>query len=148
MYTFPGHHIAKDTVCVFPLLLNFPAQTSPSYATQSILGDAAAVGSNLFTLQTALKPQKVYRCWILWSKDYRIVIFPCLLLIGEIGIFRQGEFELSSYNKLIVSGYMVCGLYSTFNPAVSDFDAPLTSWITAWYVIAVRIHIGRSTGTP
>ncbi|KAJ7862821.1 hypothetical protein B0H13DRAFT_2566015 [Mycena leptocephala] len=82
------HHIAKDTV----------------YATQSILGDAAAV----------------YRCWILWSKDYRIVIFPCLLLIGEI-----------------VSGYMVCGLYSTFNPAVSDFDAPLTSWITAWYVIAV-----------
>ncbi|KAJ7309401.1 hypothetical protein DFH08DRAFT_484995 [Mycena albidolilacea] len=78
------------------------------YATQSIIGDSAGV----------------YRCWILWNKDYRFVILPGLLLIGST-----------------VSGYMVCGLYPTIDPNASIFNPVLLDWITAFYSIAVTQNI-------
>ncbi|KAJ6589485.1 hypothetical protein B0H19DRAFT_1103938 [Mycena capillaripes] len=85
-------HIFKDTL----------------YATQSIIGDAAAV----------------YRCWILWGRDYRVIIFPSMLLIVST-----------------VSGYMVCGLYSTEDPNATVFDPRLTNWITTFYSVAVTQNI-------
>ncbi|KAJ7672837.1 hypothetical protein B0H17DRAFT_1083527 [Mycena rosella] len=78
------------------------------YATQSILGDAVAV----------------YRCWILWNKDYRFIIFPSMLLIGST-----------------VSGYMVCGLYTSVDPTATVFNPRLTDWITTFYSIAVAQNI-------
>ncbi|KAJ6589399.1 hypothetical protein B0H19DRAFT_236597 [Mycena capillaripes] len=85
-------HIFKDTL----------------YATQSIIGDAAAV----------------YRCWILWGRNYRVIIFPSILLIVST-----------------VSGYMVCGLYSTEDPNATVFDPRLTNWITTFYSVAVTQNI-------
>ncbi|KAJ7477178.1 hypothetical protein B0H11DRAFT_2234653 [Mycena galericulata] len=85
-------HIFKDTL----------------YATQSILGDAAAV----------------YRCWILWNKDFRFIIVPTMLLIGST-----------------VSGYMVCGLYTTVDPNATVFNPRLGRWITTFYSIAVAQNI-------
>ncbi|KAJ7293927.1 hypothetical protein C8J57DRAFT_1553552 [Mycena rebaudengoi] len=78
------------------------------YATQSILGDAVGV----------------YRCWILWSGDYRVVIVPFMLLIVST-----------------VSGYMVCGLYTTVDPAATVFDPRLTNQITIFYATAVAQNI-------
>ncbi|KAJ7118899.1 hypothetical protein C8R44DRAFT_185674 [Mycena epipterygia] len=66
----------------------------------------------------------VYRCWILWGGDYRFIIFPSMLLI------------LST-----VSGYMVCGLYSTVDPTATVFDPRLTNWITIFYSVAVAQNI-------
>ncbi|GAW00650.1 vacuolar triacylglycerol lipase [Lentinula edodes] len=48
------------------------------YATQENLGSAAAI----------------YRCWVLWGHNWKIILFPSVLLIVNI-----------------VAGYMVCGLY-------------------------------------
>ncbi|KAJ7272946.1 hypothetical protein C8J57DRAFT_1316076 [Mycena rebaudengoi] len=78
------------------------------YATQSILGDAVGV----------------YRCWILWSGDYRVAILPFMLLIVST-----------------VSGYMVCGLYTTVDPAATVFDPRLTRQITIFYATAVAQNI-------
>ncbi|KAJ7432399.1 hypothetical protein FB451DRAFT_1420643 [Mycena latifolia] len=78
------------------------------YATQSILGDAVAV----------------YRCWILWNRDYKFVIFPFMLLLTST-----------------VSGYMVCALYTTVDPTATVFDLRLTNWITTFYSIAVVQNI-------
>jgi len=78
------------------------------YATQSILGDAVAV----------------YRCWILWRGDYRLIIFPAMLLIAST-----------------VSGYMVCGLYTTVDPTATVFDPRLANWITTFYSVAVAQNI-------
>ncbi|KAJ7460860.1 hypothetical protein B0H11DRAFT_938401 [Mycena galericulata] len=66
----------------------------------------------------------VYRCWILWNGDYRFVIFPSVLLIVS-GI----------------SGYMVCGLYTTVSPTATVFDPRLTNWITTFYSVAVAQNI-------
>ncbi|KAJ7510715.1 hypothetical protein B0H11DRAFT_1955888 [Mycena galericulata] len=74
------------------------------YATQSILGDAAAV----------------YRCWILWKQEYKIVLLPFMLLVMSA-----------------VSGYMVCGLHATMGPTATVFDPRLTKWITTFYSLAV-----------
>ncbi|KAF7288863.1 hypothetical protein HMN09_01368800 [Mycena chlorophos] len=78
------------------------------YATQSIFGDAAAV----------------YRCWILWNSNWRIVVLPFLLLLGST-----------------VSGYMVCGLYTTVDPTATVFNPRLANWITTFYSIAVAQNI-------
>lgn len=42
---------------------------------------------------------------------------------------------------ILVSGYMVCGLYSTVDPAATVFDPRLTNWITTFYSIAVAQNI-------
>ncbi|KAJ8507009.1 hypothetical protein ONZ45_g10574 [Pleurotus djamor] len=81
-------HILKDTL----------------YATQEILGNAAAI----------------YRCFILWNHDWRIIAVPVMLLIGSI-----------------VSGYSVCGLYVQIDPSKTVFDPRLNHWILAFYSIAV-----------
>ncbi|KAJ3900493.1 hypothetical protein F5879DRAFT_972593 [Lentinula edodes] len=78
------------------------------YATQENLGSAAAI----------------YRCWVLWSHDWKIIMFPSILLMVNI-----------------VAGYMVCGLYSTVSPTETVFDARLTTWIKIFYSLAVVLNI-------
>jgi hypothetical protein len=61
-----------------------------SYATQSILGDAAAVRTiELHAPRTTDCPPdlKVYCCWILWSRDYRVIIIPTIMLIASTSEF-------------------------------------------------------------
>ncbi|KAJ6583815.1 hypothetical protein B0H10DRAFT_1833221 [Mycena sp. CBHHK59/15] len=82
-----------------------------SFATQSIVGDAAAV----------------YRCWILWSRNYRVIIISTIMLIAST-----------------ISGYMVCGLYSSIPRDATVFDPRLTNWITTFYSIAVAQNISTT----
>ncbi|KAF4568386.1 hypothetical protein AB1N83_013072 [Pleurotus pulmonarius] len=85
-------HVMKDTL----------------YATQEILGNAAAI----------------YRCFILWNNDWRVIAFPLLLLVGSL-----------------VSGYTVCALFVQIDPTVSVFTDRLNAWIQAFYSIAVVQNI-------
>ncbi|KAJ7172187.1 hypothetical protein C8R46DRAFT_140201 [Mycena filopes] len=78
------------------------------WGTQSLLGDAMAV----------------YRCWILWAKDYRFTALPFLLLLGST-----------------VSGYTTCALFAKVDPTASVFDPSLTRWITTFYSLAVAQNI-------
>ncbi|KAJ4466754.1 hypothetical protein J3R30DRAFT_3583420 [Lentinula aciculospora] len=78
------------------------------YATQENLGSAAAI----------------YRCWVLWSHNWKIILFPSVLLMVNI-----------------VAGYMVCGLYSTVSPTETVFDSCLTIWIKIFYSLAVVLNI-------
>nr|GAT55601.1 predicted protein [Mycena chlorophos] len=66
----------------------------------------------------------VYRCWILWNSNWQIVVLPFLLLMGST-----------------VSGYMVCGLYTTVDPSATVFNPRLANWITTFYSIAVAQNI-------
>lgn len=82
------------------------------YATTEMLGDAVSI----------------YRCWIVWDRNYKIIALPTVLLLVSI-----------------VSGYMVCGLYSTFDPSQSVFDPKLTHWVRTFYSVAV-VQSAMTTG--
>ncbi|KAJ7580416.1 hypothetical protein C8J56DRAFT_867223 [Mycena floridula] len=78
------------------------------YATQEIMGNVAAI----------------YRCWILWKNDYKVIALPLLLLIAST-----------------VSGYTVCALFVQVDPTKTVFDHRLDSWIRTFYSIAVVQNI-------
>ncbi|KAG6826070.1 hypothetical protein H0H92_001231 [Tricholoma furcatifolium] len=78
------------------------------YATQENLGSAAAI----------------YRCWILYNKDWRITVLPIALLIANF-----------------VAGYTVCATYASINPTESVFSSQLDRWIKTFYSIAVVLNV-------
>ncbi|KAF8910459.1 hypothetical protein CPB84DRAFT_1958338 [Gymnopilus junonius] len=78
------------------------------YATQENLGSAAAI----------------YRCWVLWNRDWRVVAFPIILL----GIN-------------LVAGYIVCGTYASITATQTVFNDRLNKWIKTFYSIAVVLNI-------
>ncbi|KAJ3823652.1 hypothetical protein F5880DRAFT_1612704 [Lentinula raphanica] len=82
------------------------------YATQENLGIAAAL--------------KIYRCWVLWSYNLKIILFPSVLLIVNI-----------------VAGYMVCGLYHTVSSTGTNtvFSPLLTTWIKIFFSLTVASNI-------
>ncbi|KAF7419689.1 hypothetical protein PC9H_002281 [Pleurotus ostreatus] len=82
------------------------------YATQEILGNAAGI----------------YRCFILWNSDWRIIALPLLLLVGSI-----------------VSGYTVCAHYTQVEPTETIFDPRLKPWLEAFYSIAVVQNVITTT---
>ncbi|KAJ3861129.1 hypothetical protein EV359DRAFT_47787 [Lentinula novae-zelandiae] len=99
------------------------------YATQENLGSAAAI----------------YRCWVLWSHNWKIIMFPSMLLMVNIGRYRLQFLSVISLIVVkplsLVAGYMVCGLYSTVSPTETVFDARLTTWIKIFYSLAVVLNI-------
>ncbi|KAH8102037.1 hypothetical protein BXZ70DRAFT_1006664 [Cristinia sonorae] len=74
------------------------------YATTEIFGDAVAI----------------YRTWIIWNRDWKVIILPVILCIVSI-----------------VSGYAVCGLYVTVDPTATVFNPVLTQWIKTFYATVV-----------
>ncbi|KAL4263549.1 hypothetical protein AB1N83_009742 [Pleurotus pulmonarius] len=78
------------------------------YATQEILGNAAGI----------------YRCFILWNSDWRVIALPLLLLLGSF-----------------VSGCAVCALFADVGPTQSIFTSQLNPWIQAFSSIAVAQNI-------
>ncbi|KAJ7250686.1 hypothetical protein C8J57DRAFT_678224 [Mycena rebaudengoi] len=73
------------------------------YVTQCILGDSVAI----------------YRCWILWDRNIRIVTLPILILIASS-----------------VSGYMACALLLRSTPE-TIFDSNVGDWFTIFCALAV-----------
>ncbi|KAH9481058.1 hypothetical protein JR316_0005577 [Psilocybe cubensis] len=78
------------------------------YATQENLGSAAAI----------------YRCWVLWNFDWRIIALPTILLFTNIA-----------------AGYVVCGTYPSIDPTASIFNPVLLQWIKTFYSIAVVLNV-------
>ncbi|KAF7367351.1 hypothetical protein MSAN_00797500 [Mycena sanguinolenta] len=78
------------------------------YATQSILGDCVAV----------------YRCWILWNRNFLVVCVPFLMVFGSA-----------------VSGYMTCAIFAKIQPGSTVFDKELDAWIKTFFAIAVAQNI-------
>ncbi|KAJ7439041.1 hypothetical protein B0H11DRAFT_2254165 [Mycena galericulata] len=79
------------------------------YAIQSTVGDAAAI----------------YRCWILWNRDHRVIVLPALLLMVTIG------------SACYVGGV----LYPRANATASIFDPRIFEFITLFYTVAVTQNI-------
>ncbi|KAF8073468.1 hypothetical protein FPV67DRAFT_1477990 [Lyophyllum atratum] len=78
------------------------------YATQENLGSAAAI----------------YRCWVLWNRDWRVIALPCALLVVNF-----------------VAGYTVCATYASVDPTETVFSPRLDIWIRTFYSIAVVLNI-------
>ncbi|KAJ3920377.1 hypothetical protein F5877DRAFT_38188 [Lentinula edodes] len=91
------------------------------YATQENLGSAAAI----------------YRCWVLWGHNWKIILFPSVLLIVNIG----ANLFLLFYLPIPVAGYMVCGLYGTVSPTNNIFDPRLTTWIKIFFPLTVALNV-------
>ncbi|KAJ7277484.1 hypothetical protein C8J57DRAFT_186096 [Mycena rebaudengoi] len=73
------------------------------YVTQCLLGDSVAI----------------YRCWILWDRDLRVIALPIFILAASS-----------------VSGYMACVQLST-SAAGSIFDSGVRIWVALFYSLAV-----------
>ncbi|KAJ7511996.1 hypothetical protein B0H11DRAFT_720950 [Mycena galericulata] len=91
---------------------------------EAFLGDSAAwhliTADLLFVTQCILGDSiAIYRCWILWDRDWR-VITPSLILLAAI----------------IVSGYICCQKLATTS-ATRLFDPLLRDWILAFYTVSV-----------
>ncbi|KAG6831336.1 hypothetical protein H0H92_011251 [Tricholoma furcatifolium] len=78
------------------------------YATQENLGSAAAI----------------YRCWILYNKNWKVTVLPIALLLTNF-----------------VAGYTVCATYAEVNPTETVFSSRLDRWIKTFYSIAVILNI-------
>ncbi|KAJ3775200.1 hypothetical protein FB446DRAFT_638356 [Lentinula raphanica] len=91
------------------------------YATQENLGIGAAI----------------YRCWVLWSYNLKIILFPSVLLIVNIGAVFMRTITLP------VAGYMVCGLYHTVSSTGTNtvFSPLLTTWIKIFFSLTVASNI-------
>ncbi|KAJ6567952.1 hypothetical protein DFH09DRAFT_1363165 [Mycena vulgaris] len=76
------------------------------YVTQCILGDSIAI----------------YRCWILWDRDLRIVVLPLILLAANIA-----------------TGYAACERLATSSPG-HIFNANVRDWIMSFYALAVVLN--------
>ncbi|KAJ6536755.1 hypothetical protein DFH09DRAFT_1178674 [Mycena vulgaris] len=78
------------------------------YATQSIVGDSVAV----------------YRCWVLWNRNFYVVCVPFFMVFGSA-----------------VSGYMTCAIFAKIQVGSTVFDGSLDAWVKAFYSLAVAQNI-------
>ncbi|KAJ7495288.1 hypothetical protein FB451DRAFT_1477943 [Mycena latifolia] len=84
------------------------------YVTQCILGDSIAI----------------YRCWILWDRDLRIVVLPLLLLAANI----------VAHISYAATGYTACQQLATSPATRLSDDSALRAWITSFYALAVGLN--------
>ncbi|KAJ7026614.1 hypothetical protein C8F04DRAFT_878532, partial [Mycena alexandri] len=80
------------------------------YIAQCILGDSVAI----------------YRCWILWDRDFRVIALPLILLVATI-----------------VSGAMVCQKLSMLASYSTIFDPTVWHWLVALF----SLGLGQNTIT-
>lgn len=66
------------------------------------------------------------------------------MLIASTSEFFLPHLNILQLYFVLVSGYMVCGLYSTIPPNATVFDPRLTNWITTFYSIAVAQNISTT----
>ncbi|KAJ6536776.1 hypothetical protein DFH09DRAFT_1178709 [Mycena vulgaris] len=78
------------------------------YATQSIVGDSVAV----------------YRCWVLWNRNFYVVCIPFFMVFGSA-----------------VSGYMTCAIFTKIQAGSTVFDGSLDAWVKTFYSLAVAQNI-------
>ncbi|KAH9474995.1 hypothetical protein JR316_0012094 [Psilocybe cubensis] len=97
------------------------------YATQENLGSAAAI----------------YRAWVLWNFDYRVILLPVVLLLVNIGTHNGSAFFECAmlFTLQLGAGYVVCGTYSSVDPTATVFLPRLTQWIKTFYSVAVVLNI-------
>ncbi|KAF5374328.1 hypothetical protein D9758_004600 [Tetrapyrgos nigripes] len=96
------------------------------YTTQELLGGMAAI----------------YRCWILWNRDFKVVAVPIALFIVSMGEPLYPGFEIQrsdSDNDNPVFGYGTDGMFITSSN--SDHNIVhyprLLDWICTFYSVAV-----------
>ncbi|KAJ7462118.1 hypothetical protein FB451DRAFT_1404597 [Mycena latifolia] len=78
------------------------------YATQSIVGDSVAV----------------YRCWVLWNRNFYVVCVPFFMVFGSA-----------------VSGYMTCAIFAKMDANSTVFDGSLDAWVKTFYSLAVAQNV-------
>ncbi|KAJ6536784.1 hypothetical protein DFH09DRAFT_1315994 [Mycena vulgaris] len=78
------------------------------YATQSIVGDSVAV----------------YRCWVLWNRNFYVVCIPFFMVFGSA-----------------VSGYMACAIFAKIQAGSTVFAGSLDAWIKTFASLAVAQNI-------
>ncbi|KIY50889.1 hypothetical protein FISHEDRAFT_21831, partial [Fistulina hepatica ATCC 64428] len=68
--------------------------------------------------------KNIYRCWVLWNRNWRVVVIPCLLLMGSM-----------------VSGYGTCALFAQSDIGDDVFQDRLNTWIRTFFAVAVVQNI-------
>lgn len=65
----PWHHVFKDTL----------------YATQEMLGDGVAVCAPQIWCEIVAYIDKVYRTYVIWGYNWKIIVIPSALMVVSIG---------------------------------------------------------------
>ena len=93
------------------------------------------------TLLDLTRCAQVYRCWIVWEKNYYIIALPLVLLISNTGTWRAryNQYAALTWGPL-VCGIYVCWLFSKIANA-SIFAARLTHFISTFFGIGLAQNI-------
>ncbi|KAL0566373.1 hypothetical protein V5O48_015641 [Marasmius crinis-equi] len=81
---------------------------------------------SLFVFQEVLgSATAIYRTWILWDKNRKLVLFLLALLLGEA-----------------TTGATVCILYYSYRgTSQPEYNSPLTHWINAYTITVIILNI-------
>ncbi|KAG6808434.1 hypothetical protein H0H92_004129 [Tricholoma furcatifolium] len=66
----------------------------------------------------------IYRCWVLWNKDWRVTALPIALLLMNT-----------------VVGYYICSTYASIDPTATVFNYRLDRGIKTFYSTAVVLNV-------
>ncbi|KAJ7118540.1 hypothetical protein C8R43DRAFT_1137279 [Mycena crocata] len=78
------------------------------YVTQSLVGDSVVV----------------YRCWVLWNRNFFVVCVPFFMVFGSA-----------------VSGYIACSIFAKIKAGSTVFDDSLDAWVKTFYSLAVAQNV-------
>ncbi|KAG6907865.1 hypothetical protein DXG01_007079 [Tephrocybe rancida] len=123
MFVFATVHLVVNCIRLLQGFVDFRLTPGPAAYLKSLRPWNAILKDTLFVTQEILGgAAATYRCWILWSKDWKIIVLPIALLLANCG-------------------YTVCVTSSMVDPTDSIFSERLDHWATTFYSVAAALNI-------
>ncbi|EEB91920.1 hypothetical protein MPER_09648, partial [Moniliophthora perniciosa FA553] len=120
MFIVATMHLSLVTIRFFKdINTPFPVQVMPVIKWDNVLYTSLFVTQELLGCSAA-----IYRCWILWDMDWRIVAFPILLFLGELGV-----------------GYIPVWIMSKADSPGAVMDPRLRGLMASFYSLAVTSNL-------
>lgn len=112
-----------------------------TYATQTLVGDGFLVRPSAVCPSSALSDSKqLYRLYVVWAKDNRILVPGLIFWMGGIGAFTQFFLVL----QCLTSHTIVSGIGTLVHEATASPTTPIfvfKAWITSFFVITLFTNL-------
>jgi hypothetical protein len=82
------------------------------------------------------KSSKIYRCWIVWHQNIRVVVIPSMLAIAFLG--SSVDLSLFTYCNLLPSATWIAGTTGAF---IEQGKIGETSWSTVLFITGLVISV-------
>ncbi|KAI0336217.1 hypothetical protein GY45DRAFT_1316329 [Cubamyces sp. BRFM 1775] len=119
-------HIATNfSRIILAFIVHADAPGGPAAFFNELSNFTQMFGSTLYVLQTLLGDAMVlYRCYLVWERQWIVVVFPCILLMGSLA---TGVGILYSFDKVV--------------PQALIFVVQLGHWITAFFSMTFATNV-------